>query len=221
MTFITKDEFKDLIEYNLGLGVSKATILENAAVKIIKHINLDMRQTFAVICGTGDNGEYGLALARNLISLGKYVDIFILDTNEESTIEFRNQFRIIEKSKANIKFLETLGELESFENDLSKVNTIIDAITGIDYSPNFTGVLEFIIEKINRSRIHIISVDIPSGLDYDTGRTKISPVIADMVVTFEKLKKPLEFTFEMVKTKVVVEKIGLIERGENVRYKTY
>lgn len=213
MKTIPREDFLDLLKYNKELGISMDKIIENAACKIINNIDLSRRDTFAIICGTKDNGAYGLTVARLLKSERKYVEVYIVDTDKEQSDEFKNQFEIIKRIDIKINYLQTIGELEDFSKNLCRVNTLIDAITGIEYNSIFQGVTEYVINTINKSRIYTISIDIPSGMDYDTGDIKIACVMSDLVITFYKSKIGIEKNIGLHKFDVKVVNIGLIERG--------
>lgn len=222
MELINRLQFQDMEDYTINyLGVKEEMIIENAALKLISHINLDQRQSFAVICGVTQNGSYGLAIARNLIALGKFVDIYIVESSMIPSESFKYQFEILKKMDSNIHYLETIEELENFPKDLNRVNTLIDSIVGIEWDNNFHGTTEYVIDSINKSRIYTISVDLPSGMDYDTGDVNISCVESDLVVTFEKMKKALLANNNLHKIEIKVENIGLLKRGRDVRHKTY
>lgn len=222
MEVINKKDFLDMYDYSINvIGLSVDMITENAALKVIKNIDLDLRHTFAVICGITQKGIYGLSIARNLINEGKFVDIYILSLDKICTKKFKIYMNILKNMNSNIYFLETIEELENFSKNLNRVNTIIDAIVGIEWDNKFQGSFEYVIDIINKSRIYTISVDIPSGMDYDTGDVKSLKIDSDMVVTFEGMKKGLLNKNSLRNQKVIIEKIGLVKRGRDVRYKTY
>lgn len=222
MSTISKKEFYDLLDYNIKkIGMTKSIIIENAAQKVMKHIDLNNRKTFVIICGVNMNGSYGLALARNLVSEGKNVEVFIVETDNKKNEDFSSQFEIIKNTDIKINYLETIEELENFSKKINSVNTIIDAITGIEYDFKFHGTTEYIIDVINKSRIYTISIDIPSGMDYDTGETKIACIMSDLVVTFFKSKKGIKKNIGLHRFIVKIENIGLLEREKYVRYKSY
>lgn len=219
MNIILREDYSKLLKYNLEeLKISYDMIIENAAIKILKNIDLSLRETFAIIAGITENGAIGLACARLLKSEKKYVEIYIVDNKDKATEQFKTQLEIIENLDIKINYLETLEELQSLSNDLNRVNTIIDAISGREYDSNFSGTTEYIIDCVNKSRIYSISVDVPTGMDYDTGKTSLMRIDSDLVVTFHAMKKGL---INNNRFDVVVEKIGLFERGRDVRHKTY
>lgn len=190
-------------------GIPDVALMENAALKVMKNIDLVNRETFAIICGTGNNGADGLVIARNLLALDKTVYVFLLgDINKGSRL-FDLNLKVLEKMEANIQSLETIGDFEDFEKNLGRVNTIIDAITGIGFEGAFQGVYDFVIDVINRSRIYTISVDMPSGMEANTGYVPTVCIIPDIVVTFQIMKKGLLETNRLLNTKIIVEPIGI------------
>ncbi|MFM1582896.1 NAD(P)H-hydrate epimerase [Helcococcus ovis] len=219
MNYILRDEFNRLKKYNIEeLGIKPEIIIENQALKVIKNIDLDRRKTFGILCGLTNNGAIGLAIARNLFALGKQVEIYIIDNKEGVDEDFEYQFSLIKKLNIKINDLETLEELQSLSSDLNRVNTIIDAVTGLEYKFMFNGTTEYIIDTINKARIYTISVDIPSGLDSDDENSNLKCIDSDVVVTFHKLKKGLNKKHRINNIEIFVENIGLFERGKNVRY---
>lgn len=217
MKIISKENLMELIKYNLKLGIKKDILIENSAQKVIKNIDLERRDTFSIIAGTGITGAIGLCIARNLISYDKIVYIYIINTQKNNSEEYINQLKILKNINININYLDTIEELSNFPKNLEKSNTIIDAITGIDYDSDFVSTFEYIIMNINKSRIYTISVDIPSGLDYDKGKQKIEAVDPDLIITFHAFKEALNVNTRLCKTKIVIENIGLLEK-KHVRY---
>ena len=207
---VTKEQMKMIESYAIeSYGIPDVALMENAALKVMKNIDLVNRETFAIICGTGNNGADGLVIARNLLALDKTVYVFLLgDINKGSRL-FDLNLKVLEKMEANIQNLETIGDFEDFEKNLGRVNTIIDAITGIGFEGAFQGVYDFVIDVINRSRIYTISVDMPSGMEANTGYVPTVCIIPDIVVTFQIMKKGLLETNRLLNTKIIVEPIGI------------
>ena len=191
------------------VGIDQALLMEASANMVINNIDLERRNTFAIICGVGDNGAIGLIVARYLLAHGKTVHNFILGDRKEASKEFMDRLETLKRIGADISYLDTLGDFSDFEQNLNKVNTIIDAICGIDYQEPFEGVYDFVIEKINSSRIYTLSIDLPSGLNPDTGHIDTSCVKPDLIVCFQFMKKGLMKTDRLKGVHVVVENIGI------------
>lgn len=210
-----KEEIRAIEKYAIDqLGIPSLVLMENAALKVIKNINLMRRDTFAIICGIGNNGADGLAIARNLISLDKQVDLYIIGDIREASEEFKLNYKILNKLNANIYPMETLGDLEDFKKNINRVNTIIDAITGLGFTGGLEGMAEYMTEIVNRSRIYTISVDLPSGMDGDTGQVNTIAINPSLVVTFQYMKNGLIDNKLLKDCQIVVESIGIPRQAE-------
>ena len=210
-----KDEIRAIEKYAIEvIGIPSILLMENAALKVIKNINLLRRDTFAIICGVGNNGADGLAIARNLISLDKEVHIYLIGSLEEATEEFIFNYKILKRIDAKISPMETLGDLEDFKRDINKVNTIIDAITGLGFTGGLEGMAEYMAEIINRSRIYTISVDLPSGMEADQGLVNTIAINPSLVVTFQYMKEGLVNNKLLKDCQIVVESIGIPRQAE-------
>lgn len=199
MKIIDREGYKYLERLCLdSLKISKDVILEHGALAFVKNINLDKRIP-AIVCGVSENGAYGLTIARILISLRQKGDIYLVDSLDIANEDFIRAYQVLRNMDIELRCFETIGQLEDFSKELLTVNTVIDAICGIDYHRDFFQGIEsiYIIDVINKSRIFTHLVDIPSGMDYDTGNCKTLVIRPDACITFEFMKKGLvnEFGF--------------------------
>lgn len=209
MRAVTADEMKRIDHYAIEvLEIPGILLMENAALKVISNIDLNVRRTFAVVCGTGNNGGDGLAIARGLLALDKYVDVYIVGDMNRATKDFMTNYRILQKMRATIIHVDTLGSLETMERNLNKVNMIVDAIFGTGLTRAVVGVQEYAIDMINRSRIYTLSVDMPSGFDATTGEIHSVAIDPSMVVVFQLMKKGL-LNNRYIDARIVVEPIGI------------
>ena len=117
------------------------------------------------VCGSGNNGADGLAVARQLNENGINVTVVLTGTSE-GTEEYRLQYNI----------LRNLGvRIVNFDDgfDFSEYDYIVDAIFGIGLSREVTGSYESIINSVNAAKENngavVVSVDIPSGISADDG----------------------------------------------------
>lgn len=207
---VTREEIETMQRHAIEeIGIGQGSLMEASANMVVKNIDLERRNTFAIICGVGDNGTIGLVVARYLLAHEKTVYIFILGDVKEAPPIFISNLEILKRLEAKISYLDTLGDFSDFEGNLRKVNTIVDAITGIEYKGPFEGVYDFVIDKINSSRIYTLSIDLPSGLNPDTGYIDSSCVKPDLIVCFQYMKRGLIKTDRLKGVHVVVENIGI------------
>ncbi|MCI5839264.1 MAG: NAD(P)H-hydrate epimerase [Peptoniphilaceae bacterium] len=187
--------------------ISEFAILEQMAIAILKNIDLKHRQTFAVICGKGFNGAIGLTLSKLLIANGKIVDIYLLNLKEYEFESFNTILKTLKKLTNTIYEVETIEEMSFFQNNLNKVNTIIDAIVGVEIKYDIDKVASYVIDFINQKTTYKISIDIPSGMNPDSGKTMGFSVDSDIVITYEAFKEGMKNSY--IKSKTIIEKIGI------------
>jgi len=208
MELISCQEMKEIDSYAINvIGIPSIVLMENAALTVINNIDLNFNN-FTVVCGRGNNGGDGLAIARHLIIKGKKVRIYIAGDLKSGTEDFNINLNILKNLKAEIINIKDEKELLQLKEDLSVSDITIDALFGIGLKRNIEGLYLEIIKMINNESKQIISVDIPSGIDGDTGKPMGICVKADKTVTFHKMKKGLlncgNYTGE-----IIVEDIGI------------
>lgn len=165
-------------------GVPGVVLMENAGRAVASSILTEYpsAQKMAVICGAGNNAGDGFVIARHLISSGKDVSVHITQKKQ----------RYKGDAKTNLDSLLEIGtdvrELEGKLPRIKDTEVIVDAIFGTGLDRNVGGFYERLIKFINRQSAPCVSVDIPSGLDADTGQPMGTAVRADMTVTFAPAK---------------------------------
>lgn len=209
MRSVSAEEMRQIDHYAMEqLEMPSIVLMENAARAAMDQVDLDRRQSFAIFCGMGNNGGDGLAMGRNLMSLGKRVRFYLLGSLEKASPDFMTNYRVLRHMKADIRFLETLGQIQDLPGELSDFNTLIDALFGTGLNRPLRGIVPVVIELINESRIFTISLDMPSGIDATTGQTYGAYVQASAVLTFELMKSGLE-AFPLSGSLVRVLPIGI------------
>ncbi len=132
----------------------------------------------AVVCGVGNNAGDGLAAARHLHRWGKLAGVFCLDP-----------MRLRDAAERELKALRRIGIKVSSDLRLDGAKAVVDAIFGTGLSRPPEGAFATWIEAINSSGIPVIAIDVPSGLDADTGVAYAPTVRAQSTVTLG-LPKP-------------------------------
>ncbi|MFW6114875.1 MAG: NAD(P)H-hydrate dehydratase [Thermodesulfobacteriota bacterium] len=161
-----------------------AILMENAggAVFYVIHSEFGIKgKRFVVFCGGGNNGGDGFVVARKLHSNGGIVTVFLLGDSKKLAGCAKDNFDIISTLPIQI---ERLTSTEQAAPDLSGSDAVIDAIFGTGLGRDVAGLYEEVIDLINQSRKTVFSVDIPSGVNGNTGRIMGCAVKADYTVTF-------------------------------------
>ena len=170
MLTISCDEMKAMDSYAINIiGIPSIVLMENAALKVIDNIDLSGTDSYTIVCGTGNNGGDGLAVARHLILKKKTVDLFIVGNLDKRTKDFNINFDILKNMKVNFTHLVDDYGLKKIKESTKKSNLTIDSLFGIGITRNVEGIFYKVIDIINKNSNSILSVDIPSGLDGDTG----------------------------------------------------
>jgi len=210
---VTSSEMKEIERRTIEeIGVPSLVLMERAAMQVVSAIGDE--EAVLVVCGVGNNGADGLAIARLLKLAGKDVRINIVGNVENATEEFKLQKAICDK----------LG-VRRVQDKFITPDVIVDAIFGIGLSREVTGEYYDAIEFINNYKLSrkdkerkckVISVDIPSGLDCNHGVPLGIAVCANETVTFvhEKLGLILN-EGPRYAGKVTVADCGIITREED------
>jgi NAD(P)H-hydrate epimerase len=194
-------------------GIPGVVLMENAARGLASEA-LDMLgrtgKHVVIVCGSGNNGGDGWALARHLHNAGVSVTVGVLGEPREGS-----------DAALNRRVCRRMAITETAPDDLpaplAGCDLIVDAIFGTGLDRRVTGVAAAVIDLINASGRRVLAVDVPSGLDCDSGATLGCAVKAARTVTFVARKPCMEL--EVAKAylgSVVVVDIGapidLVER---------
>jgi ADP-dependent NAD(P)H-hydrate dehydratase / NAD(P)H-hydrate epimerase len=196
----TSEEIKKCDNYAIEtLGIPGILLMENAANGVVSSMLLKyggvIGKNVFVFCGSGNNGGDGLAVARKLFSMGGNIYIFLLSEPEKlrGDAKFNYEMAIkIQKMKSENDVFEIVQLKDVSElNYYPRPNLIIDAIFGTGFKGRVQGLFYDVINWINQQRIFTISIDIPSGLDADTGDVGDIAVRADVTATMGLIKTGL------------------------------
>lgn len=185
MKITNVDEMRLMDRYAIDkLGIAEEILMENAGIASLnvlkKKIGLD-DQKIIVFCGSGNNGGDGLVVARLIHSLGGRVKIFLLSDCAKFKGAAKTNFEIITRLPVEVVKLDNAA---SAKKNLAHCNAVIDAIFGTGLDRPVAGLAAEIIALINKSKKKIFSLDIPSGVNGNTGEIMGSAVRADYTVTF-------------------------------------
>jgi hydroxyethylthiazole kinase-like uncharacterized protein yjeF len=206
MRILNIEQIKQLDAYTIAHEpVSSIDLMERASRAFVDWFTprVDVTRKIGVICGTGNNGGDGLAIARLLFEWGYNVRVWIIPGTGQGSDDFRtNRERL--PTKVEVVEVGPAAEV-SFDN----CDVLIDAIFGSGLSRPPSGLYADVIRLVNESKAMRVAVDIPSGLLAD-GHS-VEPIVrAHYTVTFQlpKLAFLLPETFPYTGEWVVVD-IGL------------
>ena len=201
------------------MGFLRKFMMENAGAAAAKRIEekyapvwfLDTDyKKILVFAGLGNNGGDGLVIARHLAGYGVNVTVFLLgEPDNIRSEECSWNWSLLEKMKS-VKLL-TGGNLEDLNN--LEFEIIIDGILGTGISGEIREPHASAIEFINGKVCQVVAVDVPSGLNPDTGEANKRCVNANMTVTFHRMKVGMPKAKDVC-GEIFVEKIGIPPEAE-------
>lgn len=158
------------------MGVPSLVLMERAALAttdiLLKNAPLDK---VLVVCGTGNNGGDGLAVARMLFVKGKDVTVVVLGNPEKASEQTKVQLNVCRNYKIPI--------LLDLPKVLDDYTTIVDAIFGIGLARAIEGRFAKVIQLLNQTTAMKLAVDMPSGISANTGEVLGEAFDADTTVT--------------------------------------
>ena len=196
------------------MGFLRKFMMENAGAAAVKRLmekfgDVKSKQVL-IFAGLGNNGGDGLVIARHLAGYGSRVVVFLLgEPDNIRSEECSWNWNLLEKMKS-IKLL-TDGNLEDLNN--LEFEIIIDGILGTGISGEIREPQASAITYINKSNAFKLAVDVPSGVDPDTGNKNSPHVTADMTVTFHRMKVGMPKRKDVC-GEIFVEKIGIPPEAE-------
>lgn len=165
-------------------GIPSIVLMENAAIACVREIEKLKPKKVGIFCGKGNNGGDGLAIARHLFNKGYDAEVFLVcgsDFSGDASINYD----IAEKTGVHIT---EITDTEFSEYYISSCDLVVDAIFGTGIRGEIVGIAHEVIDAINLYAKKVLAVDIPSGVDSDTGAVCSCAVKADITVTFAAYK---------------------------------
>ncbi len=177
------------------IGVPGAVLMENAGRSCAELIKEKLKQAakpkVCIFCGTGNNGGDGYVIARHLGNSGYKVVVATFGDQGKIKGDARINLDILFSLNQVVEQInpEALDVVNQIENLASNADMIVDSLLGTGLAGQVKNGYKKIIETINTLNCPVLAVDIPSGLDCNTGHVLGAAVKANYTVTFAALKK--------------------------------
>ena len=158
------------------MQVPSLVLMERAALQCVaamKAEDIDLSKAL-VVCGSGNNGGDGFAIARMLVEEGNHPDVVLVGNYDHRS----------EETKIQMKILGNLGISVGNSLPQKEYSVIIDAVFGIGLSREIKGRYAEVIDQMNRMTACKVAVDTPSGIRSDDGKVLGTAFKADLTVTF-------------------------------------
>lgn len=209
---ITVDQMYNIENKGHDMGFLKKFMMENAGAaavrRLIERYGDVSSKKILIFVGMGNNGGDGLVMARHLAGYGANVTVKLLGSVEKiKTEESRWNWNILEKMPSVILLT---GDQVRFD---FTPDVVIDGILGTGISGEIREPYASAINYINQADCFKFAVDVPSGLDPQTGETASTVAKCDMTVTFHKMKQGIPKRKDLT-GELFAEKIGIPPEAE-------
>ena len=210
---ITSREMRALELNAEYFGVSQLQLMENAGHNIALEIASRFKpdKSVAIFCGLGGNGGDGFVAARHLSSLGFKVTVILAgkakEISHKAALENWNALQFL-KEGLSIHEVDDSSLVPDVTAEIA-----VDALLGTGTKGKLKPPISQLVEKINALNAFRVAVDVPTGIDSDTGEILGTAVKANLTITFHKTKKGLENAREYM-GELVVKDIGLPKEFE-------
>lgn len=141
-----------------------------------------------IVCGAGNNGGDGLVVARHLASRGLTVAVWFVSNLEKVSGDARANLEAWRGLGGAVSVIASEDDIASLADALELAEVVVDALFGTGLDREIKGLYALVIETINGCEARKVALDLPSGLDADTGRTLGVVFRADETITFGALK---------------------------------
>src|ERR1700690_3093410 len=193
MKIVTSRQMKNIDRRAIrDFGLPGTVLMENAAAAVMTAMEkfFDGLQgvRVGIICGKGNNGGDGLALARRLRISGVPVRVALLSSFGPVKGEAKVNLSILRKT--DVEIVQNASS-RSLADIIAWSDVLVDAMLGVGLSSPLKGLYAKAVGMINASVNPVVAVDVPTGIDADTGEVNGAPVKADLTVTMAFLKPGL------------------------------
>ena len=210
---ISVDQMYQIENKGHDMGFLKKFMMENAGAAAVRRLvektgSVDSKH-IVIFVGLGNNGGDGLVMARHLAGHSANVTVMLLGTPDKIKTEESNwNWSILEKMPS-VKLISG----DSINFDLSP-DILVDAILGTGITGEIREPYASAINYINETKCYKFAVDVPSGLDPQTGDTANIFTKSDMTVTFHKMKQGIPKRKDLT-GELFAEKIGIPPEAED------
>ena len=210
---ISVDQMYQIENNGHDMGFLKKFMMENAGAvavrRLIEKIGDVNSKNILIFVGMGNNGGDGQVMARHLAGHNAHVTVILLGTPDKIKTE---------ESKWNWSILEKMPSVKLITGDSHELNfkpdIIIDGILGTGIQGQIREPYASAINFINETDCFKFAVDVPSGLDPQTGETASLFTKCDMTVTFHKMKQGIPKRKDLT-GELFAEKIGIPPEAED------
>ena len=205
INILTSKQTKNLDILSIKNGVSLSNLMENAGEasfdiiinQIIPNI-LNFNNKITILCGPGNNGGDGFVIAKKLCQ--KNFDVTVCSPFD------KHKFNPTVKTKLKSCTFDIVNPSQKL---FKRADLIIDALFGVGLNRDINKELSYLIKLVNKEKKFVVSIDIASGLDSDTGEERPISINADHTISFQT-PKPCHY---LLPGKIKTGKLSIVQIG--------
>lgn len=200
--FLTRAQVRELDRLAIEeYGLPGIVLMENAGggsarrvveLALVRPEAATRRVRVAVLCGTGNNGGDGYVLARHVANAGLAVDVFASGPRERLTSDAGLFRAVVERMGIDVHDIGDAASLERARGPLDRADILVDALLGTGFDGPVRGDMARVLDLVEELRTGgvqsalrtVVALDLPSGLDCDSGAPSKGTVRADFTLTF-------------------------------------
>ncbi len=210
MRIAAAETMRKIDSYTINsIGIPGVVLMENAALKVVKNIP-DKFKKLCIVCSRGNNGGDGFAAARHLFLSLRQVEVFLIGGAEGMSEDCSINYQAAKNMGISITDIKSSLDLDALKDSVTCSDMVVDAIFGTGLTRNVEGLYAKAIDIINKYKQMTLSIDVPSGMESDSGRVLGTCIRADITVTLQLLKQGfLSYGADDYTGRVILEDIGI------------
>ncbi len=221
MNVLSRDQVRNIDRLAIErYGIPGVVLMENAGRNASAVILEQLRELsvppeksrVAILCGGGNNGGDGYVIARHLHNAGCVVMLYAASDPAKLSGDAAINYAIIKQMNLPLRRITTAAEFNAVFPELDDAHLLVDALLGTGFRGDVRPDLAAIITYCNQLQAkgkRVVAIDVPSGLDCDTGAPSNATIVADVTVTFVAAKRGfLEDSAKEFLGTVIVADIG-------------
>ena len=188
---VTASEMRALDKATIeDIGIPAFTLMETAGRAVAAAARTMTDGKIAVVCGPGNNGGDGFVTARVLCAAGREATVYLAVPRAKVTGDAATHLHVLERAGGVVRMIDTTAALAGCADAIAGAGLVVDALFGIGVTRAIEGHFAEVVATINRARTRL-ALDVPSGLDTDTGKVHGVAVRAHRTVTMAAHKVAL------------------------------
>lgn len=189
MIVVTPGQMKEIDQRAINdFGIPGMVLMENAALGVVREVEkilgLVRGKSVAVLAGKGNNGGDAFAVARHLFNMGAITNVYVFSEIAQITGDAKTNLDILVKMGIEIQEITTDEKIADIEAKVKLADIVVDGLLGTGLKGEVKGVMASIIELVNNCSVPVVAVDIPSGVNGETGKVSKACIRAKTTVTF-------------------------------------